>query len=160
MKPKVYIETSVISYLAARPSRDIIIAGRQAETHDWWEKHRHRFELLISIVVESEIGRGDPAQAAKRQECVSGITSVAASGEAAQLAESLLAMGAIPPGSEEDALHVAIAATQGAEYLVTWNFKHINNAEKRNEIVSAVRSFGYVCPQICSPEALGGDRDG
>lgn len=157
MKSTVYIESSVISYLAARPSRDVIIAGRQAETHDWWENRRHGYEPIVSIVVESEIGRGDPVQAARRKSWIEGITSVAVSGDAALLAEALLAAGAIPVGSEEDALHIAIAATQGAEYLVTWNFRHINNAEKARHIVTVVETFVPACPRICSPEELGGE---
>ena len=157
MKPKVYIETSVISYLAARPSRDLIIAGRQAETHEWWENRRHRFELLISIVVENEIGKGDHIQAARRKSWIEGITSVVVSEDAGSLSEALLSAGAIPVGSEEDALHIAIAATQKADYLTTWNFRHINNAEKSRHIVSVVQAFGLECPRICSPEELGGE---
>ena len=73
--------------------------------------------------------------------------------------EQLLAEGAIPAGSEEDALHIAIAAAQGADYLLTWNFRHINNAERKSAIAGVVESFGFVRPQICSPEELEGDSD-
>ncbi len=157
MKAKVYVETSVLSYIAARPSRDVIIAGRQAVTHEWWEKHRHRFTLLVSAVVADEAGRGDPTQSARRLELLAGITRVAISTEAADLAAQLLESGGVPPGSEEDALHIAIAATQGADFLVTWNFKHINNAELKTLISSIVEAFGYQCPLFCSPENLRGD---
>lgn len=78
------------------------------------------------------------------------------SDEATVLAELLLSQGAIPKGSEEDALHIGIAAAQGADYLLTWNFKHINNAETKTEIIELVESCGYTCPQLCSPEELGG----
>lgn len=143
-KPTVYMESSVISYLASRPSRDIIIAGRQAITLDWWETQRHRFELRISILVEEEIGKGDTAAAGKRLALVAGIPSLASSDEAVRIAERLLEVGAIPPGSEEDALHIGIAAAQGADFLLTWNFKHINNAETKSTIASVIESFGYV----------------
>lgn len=156
MKPTVYIESSVISYLASRPSRDIIIAGRQALTLDWWERQRHRFELRISILVEEEIGKGDARAAAKRLALVADIPSLTSSDEAVRIAESLLATGAVPIGNEEDALHIGIAAAQGAEYLLTWNFKHINNAETKSAIAEVVESFDCACPQLCSPEELGG----
>lgn len=157
MKPVVYIETSVISYLASRPSRDLVVAARQAISQDWWENERRRFELRISALVEEEVGRGDPTAAASRLDLLDGIPSLAVSDLAVQLAERLVAQKAIPEGSEEDALHIAIAATQGADYLVTWNFKHINNAETKLLITSVVESCGYRCPLLCSPEELGGD---
>ena len=87
------------------------------------------------------------------------IPSLVISDEATELAELLLAQGAIPKGSEEDALHVGIAAAQGVDYLLTWNFKHINNAEMKSVIIKVVESRGFVCPQLCSPEELGGISD-
>jgi hypothetical protein len=156
VKSTVYIESSVISYLASKPSRDVVIAGRQAITHDWWNNHRHRFELRISILVEEEIGRGDPIAAKLRMESIVEIPSLSISDEAGKIAELLLSSGAIPKGSEEDALHIGIAAAQGIDFLLTWNFKHINNAETKASITKAIESCGYVCPQLCSPEELGG----
>jgi hypothetical protein len=159
MRPSVYIESSIVSYLASRPSRDVVVAARQAISHDWWNSHRHRFDLRISGLVEEEIGRGDGGAAQRRMSWVAGIPSLAVSDAAVELAERLLLGGAIPAGSENDALHVAIAAAQGADYLLTWNFRHINNAERKSAIAGVVESFGFVCPHICSPEELGGDRD-
>lgn len=155
-KKTVYIESSVISYLTSRPNRDIIIAARQAITLDWWENHRHRFQLCISILVEEEISRGDATAAQLRLEKIAEIPNLAISDEAVRIAEWLLNAGAVPKGSEEDALHIGIAAAQGADFLLTWNFKHINNAEIKTAIVQIVESCGYVCPQLCSPEELGG----
>ena len=156
MKATVYIESSVISYLTSRPSRDIIIAGRQAVTQEWWNNHRLRFELRISILVEEEISKGDPSAAKRRMDIVAAVPSLDISEEAVEIAESLLSTSAVPIGSEEDALHIGIASAQGADYLLTWNFKHINNAETKNKIVEVVESFGFICPQLCSPEELGG----
>ena len=154
--PIVYVESSVISYLASRSSRDIVIASRQAISHDWWENHRQRFELRISVLVEEEISRGDILLAKRRMVFIEEIPSLAISDEATELAELLLRQGAVPMGSEEDALHIGIAAAQGVDYLLTWNFKHINNAEMKSAIATAVESCGLVCPQLCSPEELGG----
>ncbi len=159
MKTTVYVESSVISYLASRPSRDVVIAGRQAVSHEWWANHRQRFELRVSALVEEEIGRGDKAAAKSRLAWIEGIPSLAISDEAVELAELLLEQGAVPKGSEQDALHIGIAAAQGVDYLVTWNFKHINNAEMKPLIGKVVESCGLVCPQLCSPEELGGISD-
>ena len=159
MKPIVYIESSVISYLASRPSHDIVIAGRQAITLDWWENEKGRFELRISALVEEEIGRGDISASERRLSMISEIPSLSVSDDVVSLAESLIEQKAIPVGSEDDALHIAIAATQGTDYLLTWNFKHINNAETKKLIAQVVESFGYVCPQLCFPEQLGGSND-
>lgn len=156
MKPVVYIESSVIGYLVSRPNRDVVVAGRQAITQDWWTNHRLRFELRISSLVEGEIGRGDAVAARLRLDAVAEISVLSISDEAVRIAGLLLAQGAVPAGSEEDALHIGIAAAQGADYLLTWNFKHINNAETKAAIVDIVESLGYVCPQLCSPEELGG----
>ena len=145
--------------MASRPSRDVIVAARQAISHDWWNVHRHRFNLRISGLVEEEIGRGDGDAAQRRMGWVVGIPSLAVSDAAVELAKKLLLDGAIPTGSENDALHVSIAAAQSADYLLTWNFRHINNAERKSAIAEVVESFGFVCPHICSPEELGGDSN-
>lgn len=158
-KPTIYIESSVISYLVSRPSRDIIIAGRQAISHDWWENHRNRFNLRISALVEEEISRGDSSIAQRRLALVEDIPSLAISEDAANLAKTLLAENVVPESCTEDALHISIAAAQGADYLLTWNFKHINNAEMKSAIFRVVASCGFVCPQICSPEELGGNSN-
>lgn len=159
MKSSVYLESSVISYLAARPSRDVVVAARQAISHEWWNNDRQRFELRISALVEEEITLGDEDAAKRRQDLVVGIPSLAISDEAIELAELLLSEGVIPKGSENDALHVGIAAAQGADFLLTWNFRHINNAEMKSAIAQVVESRGFECPQICSPEELGGESN-
>ena len=157
MTESVYIESSVISYLTARPSRDLVIAARQAITETWWHEQSTAFDLYISALVESEISQGDAAAVKRRLRAVEDIPSIAISPEAQRLAEDLLAQGAVPASSEEDALHIGIAAAAGVEYLLTWNFKHINNAQTRAAIIAVVEAHGYVCPMLCSPEELGGE---
>ena len=159
MKPIVYIESSVISYLVSRPSRDVVISGRQAISHDWWDNHRYRFDLRVSALVEEEIGRGDPVAAERRLKIIEDIPFISISDEAVNLANALITKGVVPENSKEDALHISVAAAQGVDFLLTWNFKHINNAEKKPAIFLLVDSFGFVCPQICSPEELGGNSN-
>lgn len=155
MSASVYIESSVISYLTARPSRDVVTAARQAITLDWWQNQRHQYEIYISALVEQEISSGDQIAAQQRLQAVTSIPSVAISPEAQVLAANLIASKAVPPNCVEDAMHIAIAATQGTEYLLTWNFKHINNAETKSLIAKIIETSGYACPVLCSPEELG-----
>jgi len=110
-------------------------------------------------LVEEEISRGDTKAAQLRLETIADIPSLIISDEATRIADLLLAKGAVPVGSEEDALHIGIAAAQGVDFLLTWNFKHINNAETKTAITRLVESCGYACPQLCSPEELGGMSD-
>ena len=158
-KPSVYIESSFVGYLASRPSRDVVGAARQAISHDWLSNHRHRFDLRISALVEEEICRRDDEAAERRLGWVAEVPSLRISDQATELAGQLLAEGVIPAGSEDDALHIAIAAAQGADFLLTWNFRHINNAETKLAISRVVELCGFVCPHICSPEELGGVSD-
>ncbi len=155
MLASVYIESSVISYLTARPSRDVVAAARQAITLDWWNNQRYKYEVYISALVEEEISSGDPVAAEQRIQAVLSIPSVAISPEAQVIAASLIASKAVPPNCAEDAMHIAIAADQGTEYLLTWNFKHINNAETKSLITKVIEASGYICPILCSPEELG-----
>ncbi|MEI6809531.1 MAG: type II toxin-antitoxin system VapC family toxin [bacterium] len=156
MKPVVYLETSVVSYLAGRPSRDLVVAGRQEVSRDWWERRRVRYALRISVLVLQEIRRGDRAAAREREDAVADVPVLEITLEAQRLAVDLVKGKAVPAQSEEDALHIALACVHGADYLLTWNFKHINNAETKRTLVEAIEEAGYECPMICSPEELMG----
>lgn len=159
MSASVYIESSVISYLVSRPSNDPVTAGRQAITSEWWCTKRQDYEVYISALVIEEISAGDPEAAAQRMDAVVNVQSLDIGTETQTLAEALLVAKAVPVNSPRDALHIAIAATQGADFLLTWNFKHINNAETRALISKVVAEHGWVCPVLCSPEELGGTTD-
>ncbi len=153
-KPKVYVETSVISYLTARPSRDIIIAGHQQITFEWWQTGHDRFELLASQLVIQEASKGDPDASQARLDVLNKITLLETTDNAIILAQALVNTGAIPKESVEDAIHIAIAVTHGVEYLVTWNCKHIANTMRRPLIESVCREMGYEPVLICTPEQI------
>lgn len=159
MPSSVYIESSVISYLTARPNRDVVIASRQAITSEWWMDHMVHYEVYISALVIEEISAGNPVAAAARLQAVANIPIITIDPGAESLAEALLTAGAVPANSERDALHIAIAALQGSDFLLTWNFKHINNAETRGIITTVIADSGWVCPVLCSPEELIGNND-
>jgi len=154
MKPKVYLETSVISYLASRPSRDLIMAAHQQITQEWWEKRRSKFELLVSQLVLQEASGGDKSAAERRTEFVKDLAQVQTTDAVIMLAQKLLQVSALPMSEFADAVHVALAAVHGVDYLVTWNLKHIAKAATRHRIESACRESGFEPPIICTPEEL------
>lgn len=155
MKTSVYIESSVISYITARASKDLIAAGRQVITQDWWQEKRSGYDVFVSTLVEQEISKGNQDAANKRLAAISDIKSLDISEEAQMLAASLLTSGAVPQNSAEDALHIGIAAANGIQYLLTWNFKHINNAKTKALIQQQIENQQFLCPVLCSPEELG-----
>jgi predicted nucleic acid-binding protein len=155
MKQKVYIETSVVSYLAAKPSRDLLIAARQESTAELWSKlSAAGLAGYVSTLVHQEVQRGDPQQAQKRIEALSSLVVLDIDQEAQDLAEGILAAKAIPTEYPDDALHAAVAAVNGMDVLVTWNFAHLNNPIARMRIRRIVEDSGYRCPEVCSPEEL------
>ena len=154
MKSVAYIETSVVSYLTARPSRDVVIVARQQVTREWWRTARDRFHLAASELVIREARQGDPNAARARLMRLDGVTLLDASEEAEQLARELIASRAVPPSAAVDAAHIAIAVTNRVHYLVTWNFRHIANATMRSRIERVCRSDGYEPPVICTPNEL------
>jgi predicted nucleic acid-binding protein len=154
MKPRVYVETSVISYLTAKPNRDLIIAANQQSTQEWWEKLLSKVEVYISQMVVQEVSTGDADAVDRRLQVLSGFPLLDITPQAVQLAERLIAEKAIPRQAAEDALHIALAAVNGMDYLLTWNFKHIANAVLRSKVESICRNQGYEPPIICAPFEL------
>jgi hypothetical protein len=157
MKESIYIETSVISYYTSRPSRDLVIAGRQEVTREKWPKIIANFESYLSAVVLQEIKEGDSEAAQERHQRISGLPVLAINDDAERLASLLITNGPIPEKNLEDALHIAIATVNGIDYLLTWNFAHINNAQMKSKITKLIEKQGYQCPIICSPEELLGE---
>ncbi len=154
MKPKVYVETSVISYLTARPSRDLIVAANQQITNDWWESRKGAFDVFISRLVEREAGEGDADASKKRLNAIKGIPLLILSPEAREFSKKLMTEVSLPQKAVEDALHIAIATFNGMDYLLTWNFKHIANAAIRYKVERLCREDGYTPPTICTAQEL------
>ena len=154
MKPTVYVETTVIGYLTSWPRSDPTVAGHQNTTREWWRTAADRFHLVASQLVVQECAAGDQHASQDRMEELTNLPLVATTPEAEHLAESLIAGNAVPESQPEDALHIALAAAHGIEYLVTWNFRHIANAAVRLSIERICRSVGYEPPLICTPEEL------
>ena len=157
MKPRVYVETSVVSYLTSRPSGNTVVAGHQVATQELWNILGKDLEPYVSDLVLQESAKGDEEQAGLRLGAISGFPLLDIDKEVESLAERILGREAVPQGFPEDAIHVAVAAVNGLDLIVTWNFKHINNPTMKHAIREAVEGTGYTMPEICSPdELLGG----
>lgn len=154
MAERVYIETTVISYLAARPNRDVVIAAHQQITHEWWEQARADFELCTSQLVLQEAGSGDPEAAEERLVILRAMVLLDTTATAVRLAAELVQARAVPEKAADDALHIAIAADQKIPYVLTWNCRHMANATMRPLIEAVCGRNGYKAPIICTPEEL------
>ena len=158
-KKTVYIETSIISYLTARPSRDLLAAAWQKVTIDWWDTQRARFDLYTSDIVIEEAGRGDDSAVRRRLEVLAGIPQLEISDEVVALSEALLDAKALPQKAVGDSLHIALSAVHGLDYLLTWNYRHIDNAETKPIVRAVCLENGYAYPEICTPQELMGVYD-
>lgn len=154
MRPKVYVETTIVSYLAARPSRDLITAAHQQITQDWWENRRTDFDLYISQLVVQEASAGDEQAIRQRQSILEEFPLLELNVSALALAQRLISDGVLPAKAVGDALHIAVATVHGMDYLLTWNIKHLANAAIRSGITATCRTQGYEPPVICTPEEL------
>ena len=157
MKLKIYIETSVISYLVARPSKNVVTAAHQASTLDFWNR-LNDYKVFVSDIVIQEISKGDEAQAKHRCQIIENFQVLEIDDEVKGVAQIFLINKAIPEKCPEDALHIAVAAANGMDAIVTWNFKHINNPFIRKRIRQLLKEIGWACPEICSPEEFLGDE--
>nr|VFK50712.1 MAG: Predicted nucleic acid-binding protein, contains PIN domain [Candidatus Kentron sp. TC]VFK59829.1 MAG: Predicted nucleic acid-binding protein, contains PIN domain [Candidatus Kentron sp. TC] len=153
---KLYIETSIVSYLTARPSGSLTAAAWQKETMDWWKIQRGRFSLCISDLVFEEASRGDGNAVKRRLAVLEGIEVLPLTDEAVRLSKALVENGGVPEKALDDALHIAIAAVHGIDYLLTWNCRHIDNAETKPIIRKICREQGFSCPEIATPIELMG----
>jgi len=157
----VYIETSIVSYLTARSARDLLAAAWQNATSRWWETQRQRFELFTSQLVVDESNEGHPEAARRRLDALAEIPQLSMPDPVTDLAVALLAEGALPQTAADDALHVAVCAYHGVDYLLTWNCRHIDNAEMKPLMRNVCAVHGYACPEICTPlELMGEDHEG
>ncbi len=151
---RVYIETTVVSYFTARPSRDVIIAARQETTRELWPKLVSEYDSYVSVLVREEAGKGDEVQASLRLQAVKSFPMLDSDEAVLMLASKIIEGHAIPREYPEDALHIAVAALNGMDVLVTWNFAHLNNPFTRLMVRQIVENAGYQCPEICSPDEL------
>ena len=154
MKPKVYLETTIVSYLTARPSRDPIMSANLKQTKEWEQEESHKFDLLVSDLVIAEASDGDAGAVARRLAAMRNIPMLLTDENARVLARFIGDSMVLPTKAAQDALHVAIAAVNGMDYLLTWNCRHLNNAHFKPRLEALCLAKGYKCPVICTPAEL------
>jgi hypothetical protein len=152
----VYLETTFISYLVARPSREVIVAGHQQTTQDWWANRRSLFECSVSQIVIDEASLGDPAEVQKRLAIIGDLRALDVTKDAESLTRAIVAAGMLPPHAFPDAAHVAVSAVHAVDYLLTWNCKHLANAQIGRRIAVVCEKLGHRMPTICTPDELMG----
>lgn len=153
MEARTYIETTIVSYLTSRPTRDLVRAAEQEITREWWDG-RHRFDLYISQLILDEAAAGDADAAQRRLTALREVSILDTTEEAIALGRYLLDAGGLPPKAGADALHIAVAAVHGLDYLLSWNCTHIANARMRGKIEGLCRGAGYNPPMLCTPREL------
>ena len=156
----VYVETSVVSYLTARATNNLLAAAWQTATAEWWDGHRSRFELRTSALTIEEAGRGHQEAATRRLEALGGIAMLPITEAVVTLADALIRRRALPANAQNDAIHIGVSAVHGVDYLLTWNFRHLANAETRPLVREVCEQQGHASPEICTPsELMGGTED-
>jgi len=153
----VYIETTVISYLVARANRDVIVAAHQQTTHEWWDQRRSQFHCYVSQVVIDEASLGDPDEVQKRIKIIEGLSILEVTQSAQVLATAIIASGVLPAKAIRDAAHIATTAVHKLDYLVTWNCRHLANAQITRKIQEVCDRMSHRMPVICTPEELMGN---
>jgi hypothetical protein len=154
MKQTLYIETTIVSYLTARPSRDVLRSSHEVLTRQWWTKERKRFDLFTSQLVVQEASGGDKVAAANRLRVLTEIPLLAVTSKVPELAARLAAALGLPIRARADAVHMAIAAVHGTSFLLTWNCRHLANATLADRIERTCENSGYSAPRIVTPEQL------
>ncbi len=150
----VYLETTIPSYLASRPSRDLVVAAHQQITHDWWAQARSRFDLFLSEAVLEEIRAGDPEAAARRMEVIRELPVLTLKDEVRELVDTYSRRLGLPTQARTDVVHIAFAVTYQLDYLVTWNCKHIANGQVIYRLIEVNSEIGKHTPLILTPEEL------
>jgi hypothetical protein len=157
---RIYVESTIPSYVVARPARDLLQAARQQLTRDWWDMQRRKHELFTSQVVLDEIAFGEKTMAQLRLETLQSIPLLRVTDEAEELARQILGSGLLPATADRDATHIALASVYEMDILLTWNCRHIANASIQQRLRKRVEVAGFDLPVICTPEELTENENG
>ena len=154
MSETIYIETSILGYLTARSTNNLILAANMKVTQDWWDSRRSSFVLYTSEVVWDEAAQGDPEIADQRLSLLQPLMLLDITESAKALGKYFLQQSNLPSKASNDALHMAVATVYGLDYLLTWNCKHMANAQIQRKLSQISSDFGYYLPTICTPYQL------
>jgi len=154
---RIYIESTIPSYVVARPARDLLQAARQQMTKDWWDLKRHTHELFTSQIVLDEVAVGERAMASRRLKIMAEIPVLDLTNEAAVLTRRILDFGLVPAKADADAAHIALATVHQMDILLTWNCRHIANVHIQARLRRLVEKAGYELPTVCTMDELIGE---
>lgn len=154
VKETVYVETSIFGYLSARSTTNLILAANVKVTQDWWDICRNSFDIYASELVEDEAARGDETIANLRLDLLKSIMYLDITEKAIELAKAFLEQSNLPLKASNDTLHIALATVYGLDYLLTWNCKHMANAQIQKKLSQISFKLGYDLPVICTPYEL------
>jgi len=154
MKPVVYVETSVVSYYTARPSRDIIVLAHQEITRQWWPRAKEQFELVVSDVVADQIMQNPEDLRDEQLRAIEGLRRLPVLPKCEEVAKVYLARLPGAKRTREDALHLAIACVHAVDYFVSWNCGRIASILVRPKIAALNRRRRLFTPMVCTPETL------
>jgi hypothetical protein len=154
---RIYIESTIPSYVVARPARDLLQAARQQTTKDWWDLKRDEHELFTSQVVLDEIASGEPVMAQQRLELMAQIQLLDLADDANALTKAILGSGLLPAEADRDAAHIALATVHEMDILLTWNCRHIANAAIQARLRRLAGTSGFALPLLCTPDELTGE---
>lgn len=154
---RIYLESTIPSYLVARPARDLLQAARQQLTRDWWDLKRGQHELFTSQVVLDEVAAGESVMARRRLKLLDAVPLLELSSSANRLGREILKSGLLPVSADGDAAHIALATVHRMEVLLTWNCRHIANVAIQQWLRRLVESRGFHLPALATPEEFMGD---
>ena len=154
MAASAYLDTNVIGYLSSRLSRDVVTLAHQQLTREWWDLHRQNFDLHVSELVLYEASRGDEGAARERLEFLRGLPILRIDPSARALADKIFRATTLPDKAAPDALHLALSAVNGMDFLVTWNCTHIANGVVLKIVNRVCWDNNYEPPIVCTPEEL------
>jgi hypothetical protein len=154
---RIYIESTIPSYIVARPARDLLQAARQQTSKDWWELKRHQHELFTSEIVLAEIGDGEAVMAQLRLGVMNGIKLLQVTDDAEALTRRILDSGLLPLDADRDAAHIALATIYEMDILLSWNCRHIANASIQARLRRLAEQMGFALPVLCTPDEMTGE---
>jgi predicted nucleic acid-binding protein len=158
-KPRVYVETTVPSfYHEMRTAPDIV--ARREWTRQWWDNATARYELVTSPAVLDELAGGLPERGAERLALVRDLPVLPVEPAIAEIVQAYIRHKVMPADPAGDALHLALASYHKCDFLVTWNCRHLANANKFGSIRRVNTLLGLFVPALVTPlELLGGSDE-
>lgn len=158
LKPRVYIETSIPSfYFELRTSPDAV--ARRDWTRQWWKEAQDQYELFVSPAVIEELSRGKPERSAERLALIQNLPVLKIEAEVIEIVQAYIQHRVMPADPAGDALHLALASFHECDFLITWNCRHIANANKFGHIHRINTTLGLFVPSLVTPLELLGVSD-